>query len=125
MGELVPGVKVEQWGAGKLPNGQPKATWYDRHGRSFVLPADPYSIGHYQGRGLTLHPPESPEPLVEDNDWSRGSMNATRGGPKLSLVESSEESEMFGGLPSVEPQRKGRGPDKKPRKRRKKRRKRA
>jgi hypothetical protein len=119
MGELeTKGVVVEQWGAKGLPNGQPKATWYDKHGRSFVLPADPYSLDHYQGRGLMLHPPESPEPLVEDNDWSEGSANATRGGP---IIEEAHE-ELFGGLPSMEPERKGRGPDKKPRKRRKKRR---
>ncbi len=120
MGELVPGVPIQQWGAKGLPNGQPKATWWDRHGRSVILPADPYSLEHYQDRGLMLHPPESPEPLVEDNDWSKGSVNATRGGPVL------EEApvELFGGLPFMEEpaEPKGRGPDKKKRKRRKKRR---
>ena len=65
MGELATrDVKVQQWGAKGLPNGQPKATWYDKYGRSFVLPADPYSLEHYQDKGLRLHPPESPVPLV-------------------------------------------------------------
>ena len=121
MGELAPGVRTQDWGTNGLPSGQPQATWYDRYGRSFVLPADSYSIVHYQDRGLTLHPPESPESLAEDNDWSEGSANATRGGP---IIEEAHE-ELFGGLPSPEPQRKGRGPDKKKRKRRKKRRNRA
>ncbi len=123
MGELQnKGVAVQKWGAVGLPNGQPTATWYDRHGRSFVLPADPHSLEHYQDRGLMLHPPESPESLVEDSDWSEGSANATRGGPVIE--ESPAEVELFGGLPFMEeePERKGRGPDKKKRKRRKKRR---
>ena len=117
MGEIA----TQDWGVDGLPNGQPVATWYDRHGRSFVLPADPYSLEHYQDRGLMLHPPGSPEPLVEDSDWSEGSANATRGGP----VEEPLGEEAFGGLPPMEPERKARGPDKKPRKRRKKRRNRA
>ena len=120
MGELeATGYKVNKWSGG-----QPTATWYDKHGDSFVLPADPYSIEHYQDRGLTLHPPGSPAPLVEDNDWSEGSVNATQGGPILE--EAPKEAELFGGIPFVEePERKGRGPDKKPRKKRKKRRNRA
>ena len=118
MGEIA----IQQWGTKGLPSGQPFATWYDRYGRSFFLPSDPYSIEHYQARGLRLHPPESPEPVPEDDDWSEGSANATRGGPRL--AESSEESEAFGGLPFAKPKRK-RGPDKKPRKRRKKARNRA
>ena len=120
MGELAPGANVQDWGAKGLPNGQPKATWWDRHGRSFVLPADPYSLEHYQDRGLTLHPPESLESLVEDNDWSEGSMNATRGARPVEPNEEPVEAEAFGGLPYMEPERKARGPDKK--KRRKKRR---
>ncbi len=123
MGELeTKGVVAQKWGAEGLPNGQPTATWYDRHGKSFVLPADPYSLEHYQDRGLMLHPPESPVALVVDDDYSEGSANATRGG--LVLEEVSEEPEAFGGLPFMEEpaEPKGRGPDKKKRKRRKKRR---
>ena len=121
MGELeTRGFAVERWGAKGLPNGQPKATWYDRHGRSFVLPADPYSLEHYQDRGLRLTPPESPVPLVEDNDWSEGSANATRGGPILE--ESPEGEEPFGGLPFADEPIRKRGPDRKPRKRRRKKR---
>ena len=102
MGDLAStGYATEDWSGG-----QPRATWYDKYGRTFVLPADPYHLEHYQERGLSLRPPESPLPLVEDNDRSEGSAGATRGGPVLEVV----------------PERKGRGPDRKPRKRRKKKR---
>jgi hypothetical protein len=38
---------------------QPKATYYATDGRSFPnLPADPYSVRHYQRRGLSLTPPQ-------------------------------------------------------------------
>lgn len=57
---------VQPWGSGVLPKGPPKTTYYDQYGRSYVLPADPYSVEHYQERGLRLTPPESPAPLEED-----------------------------------------------------------
>jgi hypothetical protein len=118
MGELATkGFETDKW-----TGGHPKATWYDKHGRSFVLPADPYSIEHYQDRGLRLAPPESLVPLVEDaySLASRGEGPI----PGAAYVEPEPKEEMFGGLPFIEP-RKGRGPDKKPRKKRKKHRKRA
>ena len=131
MGELATiGHKVTGWGADGLPGGQPKSTWYDKYGRVFVLPTDPYSLGHYQDRGLRLTPPESPEPLVEDNDYSEGSVNMTR---QLKAQGPSEVQRLEGLLSeaiaalnarTAEPIRK-RGPDKKPRKRQKSKRERA
>lgn len=58
MEETAKAHKNERWSGG-----QPRADYYDKHGRRHTLPADPYSVEHYMGRGLRLHPPESPTPI--------------------------------------------------------------
>ena len=119
------GFETERWAGG-----QPKARWYDKHGQSFILPADPYSIEHYQDRGLSRHPPESPAPLVEDNPYlaaSRGEapIPGAAPGDEIERLEQvvAQATAALTALRSqepVEPPVKGRGPDKKPRKKRKK-----
>ena len=50
--------EVSEW-----TGGIPKATYYDRYGRTYEnLPADPWNLQHYMGRGLTLTPPATPAP---------------------------------------------------------------
>ncbi len=66
MGEPTLANPVGTWGFGKMPDGPQKRRYYDKYGRTFVLPADPHSIDRYLGRGLGFTPPESPIPLVED-----------------------------------------------------------
>ena len=120
------GFETERWAGG-----QPKARWFDKHGQSYILPADPYSIEHYQDRGLSLYPPESPAPLVEDNPY----LAASRGEAPIPGSAPSNEIERLEQVvaqatatlaalrsqePVVEEPRKGRGPDKKPRKKRRK-----
>ena len=110
---------VSEWGEGDLPKGQPKATWYDKYGRARVLPADPYSLAHYQSRGLRLDPPESPVPVPVDNGFGEGSANATRqkSSPKPE-VEQPDIQVLLDRIAALEAARK-RGPDKKKRKKRK------
>ena len=119
MGDLTAtGFDTEQWAGG-----QPKARWYDQHGQSYILPADPYSIEHYQDRGLSLHPPESPAPLVEDNPYLAASRGEAPIPGAVSEVERLEQvvAEATARLASLrEEPKKGRGPDKKPRKKRRK-----
>ena len=126
MGDLTTtGFDTERWGGG-----QPFARWYDKYGQSYILPADPYSIEHYQDRGLSLHPPESPVPPVEDNPYlaaSRGEAPIPGAAPgdaieRLERVVAQATAELAA-LRSQEPVAepvKGRGPDKKPRKKRRK-----
>ena len=127
MGDLTAtGFETEQWAGG-----QPKARWYDKYGHTYILPADPYSIEHYQDRGLSLHPPESPVPSVEDNPYlaaSRGEAPIPGSAP-ASEIERLEQvvAQATAALaairsqePVVEEPVKGRGPDKKPRKKRRK-----
>ena len=116
------GFETERWAGG-----QPKARWYDKHGQSFILPADPYSIEHYQDRGLSRHPPESPAPLVEDNPYlaaSRGEapIPGAAPGDEIERLEQvvAQATATLAALRSAEPPVKGRGPDKKPRKKRRK-----
>lgn len=122
-----------QWGDGNLPKGQPKATWYDRYGRSFVLPVDPlHSEVHYRERGLGLTPPKSPLPLP-DSEFGRYALasddparvpapvSATR--QVVSSEPPAEQSDiqmLLARIEELEATRK-RGPDKKKRKRRRKR----
>ena len=124
MGDLTAtGFETEQWAGG-----QPKARWYDQHGQSFILPADPYHIEHYQDRGLSLHPPESPVPLVEDNPYlaaSRGEAPIPGSSPaneieRLEQVVAQATATLAALRSQDEPPVRGRGPDKKPRKKRKK-----
>ena len=123
MGDLATtGFDTEQWAGG-----QPKARWYDQHGQSYILPADPYSIEHYQDRGLSLHPPESPVPPVEDNPFlaaSRGEapIPGAAPGDEIERLEQvvAQATATLAALRSAEPPVKGRGPDKKPRKKRRK-----
>src|SRR3990167_589247 len=123
MGDLTStGFETERWAGG-----QPKARWYDKHGQSFILPADPYSIEHYQDRGLSRHPPESPAPLVEDNPYlaaSRGEapIPGAAPGDEIERLEQvvAQATATLAALRSAEPPVKGRGPDKKPRKKRRK-----
>ena len=129
MGDLATtGFETERWAGG-----QPKARWYDKYGQSYILPADPYSIEHYQDRGLTLHPPESPVPPVEDNPYVAASKGLAPipGAAPASEIERLERilAEATAALTALrsqvpveepEPPRRGRGPDKKPRKKRKK-----
>jgi len=104
------------WDYPELPQGQPKATWYDKYGRSRVLPADPYSLGHYRSQGLRLSPPESPVPFVEDE-----SASATRQvTPSEALAEQPNVEMLLARIEQLETARK-RGPDKKKRRRRRKR----
>src|SRR3990167_2766206 len=127
MGDLTTtGFETERWAGG-----QPKARWYDTHGQSFILPADPYSIEHYQDRGLSLHPPESPVPPMEDNPYlaaSRGEAPIPGSAP-ASEIERLEQvvaqatatlAAIRAQAPIIEEPKKGRGPDKKPRKKQKK-----
>ena len=130
MGDLTAtGFETEQWAGG-----QPKARWYDKYGHTYILPADPYSIEHYQDRGLSLHPPESPVPSVEDNPYlaaSRGDAPIPGSAP-ASEIERLEQvvaqataalAAIRAQVPDEEPveeSRKGRGPDKKPRRKRRK-----
>lgn len=93
------------WGQGVLPKGPPKARWYDKYGREFILPSDPYSIDHYMERGLRLHPPESPLPLVE-TPVAVHDRRAVK--PDIGMAE-------------IAPIERKRGPDKKPRKKRRNR----
>ena len=124
MGDLTTtGFETERWAGG-----QPKARWYDKYGQSYILPADPYSIEHYQDRGLSLHPPESPVHPVEDNPFlaaSRGEAPIPAPGDEIERLEKvvAQATAALTALRSqepVEPPVKGRGPDKKPRKKRKK-----
>ncbi len=101
------------WDHPELPKGQPKATWYDKYGRSRVLPADPYSLDHYRSQGLRLNPPESPVPFVED-----ASVSATR---QVAPKEQPEQPDITVLLARIEQLERKRGPDKKKRKRRRKR----
>lgn len=125
MGELI------QWGADGLPDGPPKATYYNRHGKAMVLPADPYSLNHYLSQGLRLKPPESPVPVEGDfgrrDTIGEGPMSATRQegaavepGADTQTIERLEGllKEALTALNAREPQRK-RGPDRKKRKKRK------
>lgn len=118
-----------QWGAGNLPKGQPKATWYDEYGRSFVLPVDLlHSKVHYQERGLRLTPPESPLP-VPDSEFGRyalandsaarvpAPMSATRQLSEAPAEQPNVEM-LLARIEQLEATRK-RGPDKKKRKKRK------
>ena len=113
---------VSEWGEDDLPKGQPKATYYDRYGRSRVLPADPYSLAHYRSRGLRLDPPESPVPVPVDNGFGEGSANATRqkSSPKPEQSEQPDVQMLLSRIAALEAARK-RGPDKKKRKRGRKR----
>ena len=108
------------WDYPELPKGQPKATWYDRYGRSRVLPADPYSLDHYRSQGLRLNPPESPVPFVEDE-----SATATRqvmpSEPPVEQDAGAVSSDVQMLLARIEQLERKRGPDKKKRKRRRKR----
>ncbi len=113
------------WGAGNLPKGQPKQTYYDPFGRSRVLPADPYSLDHYLSQGLTLKPPENPIPIERVGDFARrdqsnqAPMSATRQvAPSEAPAESTDIQKLLARIEQLE--RKG-GPDKKKRKRRRKR----
>ena len=101
------------WDYPELPQGQPKVTWYDKYGRSRVLPADPYSFDHYRSQGLRLTPPESPVPFVENEDAA-----ATR---QVAPKEQPEQSNVAMLLARIEQLERKRGPDKKKRKRRRKR----
>ena len=127
MGDLTAtGFETERWAGG-----QPKARWYDNYGQSYILPADPYSIEHYQDRGLSLHPPESPVPPMEDNPYlaaSRGEAPIPGSAP-ASEIERLEQvvaqataalAAIRAQAPIIEEPKKGRGPDKKPRKKQKK-----
>ena len=40
-----------------------KSTWYKPDGTSSLGPSDPYHLGLYRRRGLTLKPPTTPEPV--------------------------------------------------------------
>ncbi len=114
---------------GQWSEGQPKATWYDKYGRSYILPADPlHSVVHYQGRGLRLTPPESPLP-VPDSEFGRyaqanddaarvpAPMSATR---QIIPSEAAQpDTQML--LDRITALERKRGPDKKKRKRRRKR----
>lgn len=108
----------DTWGAKGLPQGQPQTSYYDKYGRSFVLPADPWSLEHYQRRGLGLAPPESPTPLPEDSDHSEGSANATRQVPVHKPSEVDELKRLLAEATAALT-KKGRGPDKKKRQKRK------
>jgi hypothetical protein len=129
MGEL-----ITQWGEDGLPDGQPKTTYYNRHGKAMVLPADPYSLNHYLGQGLRLKPPESLTPVEGDfgrrDTNSEGPISATRQeGAATDPGTTTQTIERLEGLlekalaaldardnvASVEPKRK-RGPDRKKRK---------
>ena len=126
--------RPQPWGAGNLPDGQPKTTYYDPFGRSRVLPADPYSLDHYLGQGLTLKPPENPIPMEKLGDFARrdqlndepgkGPMSATRQvgaavdpGTNTQTIERLEKllTEATEALKAVGA-KKGRGPDRKKRK---------
>ena len=125
MGDLTTtGFETERWAGG-----QPRARWYDKYGQSYILPADPYSIEHYQDRGLSLHPPESPVPPVEDNPYlaaSRGEAPIPGAAPgdtieRLEQVVAQATATLAAiRAPIIEEPKKGRGPDKKPRKKQKK-----
>ena len=127
MGDLI------TWSQNGLPDGQPKTTYYNRHGKAMVLPADPYSLNHYLSQGLRLKPPESPVPV--EGDYGRrdanneGPMSATRQvgaavdpGTNTQTIERLEKllTEATEALKAVGAKR-GRGPDKKKRKRGRKR----
>ena len=45
-----------------------KQTWYDKHGRAIVLPAQPDMDRFREARGLSLAPPSNPEPYVEADE---------------------------------------------------------
>lgn len=116
-----------QWGADGLPDGQPKATYYDPFGRSRVLPSDPYSLDHYLSQGLRLTPPESPVPIEKAGDFARrdkahdGPMSATRQVAPSELPSEQPDIQMLlARIEELEATRK-RGSDKKKRKRRRKR----
>jgi len=115
------------WGAGGLPDGQPKQTYYDPFGRSRVLPADPYSLYHYLSQGLTLEPPENPIPIERLGDFARrdqlndepnkAPMSATRQ-PSEAPTEQPNVEMLLARIEQLETARK-RGPDKRKRKKRK------
>ncbi len=117
------------WGAGNLPKGPPKQTYYDPFGRSRVLPADPYSLDHYLSQGLTLKPPENPIPIERLGDFARrdqlndesnkAPMSATRQvAPSEVPTEQPNIEMLLARIEQLEAARK-RGPDKKKRRRRK------
>ncbi len=105
------------WDHPELPQGQPKATWYDRYGRSRVLPADPYSLDHYRSQGLRLTPPESPVPFVENDPMTDTTRQIIASEPS---AEQPNTQMLLDRIAALEAARK-RGPDKKKRKRRRKR----
>ncbi len=125
-----------RWGEDKLPQGQPKQTYYDPFGRSRVLPADPYSLDHYLSQGLTLTKPENPIPIERLGDFARrDQLNGAPNQAPMSATRQVAPSEAPTEQPNVEMllarmdemqrtivslERK-RGPDKKKRKRRRKR----
>lgn len=124
---------ITEWGEGGLPDGQAKTTYYNRHGKAMVLPADPYSLNHYLSQGLRLKPPESPVPVEGDygrrDTSNEGPMSATRQvgaatdpGATTQTIEQLKQllAEATAALKAaaVEP-KKGRGPDRKKRKRQK------
>ena len=115
--------RVSAWGADGLPDGQPKITYYDPFGRSRFLPADPYSLEHYLGQGLTLKPPASPIPIEKVGEFSRrdkqreAPMSATRQVTPSEPPEQPNIEMLLARIAALE--KKGRGPDKRKRKRRK------
>ena len=40
-----------------------KSLWYRADGSSSIAPSDPYHLGLYRCRGMTLKPPTTPEPV--------------------------------------------------------------
>lgn len=109
------GLVVQKWEGG--PHKQP---WYDKYGRVFILPVQPDLDKYRRGRGLSLTPPDNPEPYIH-TDPAEAFLPKAASVPKaepMTEVGVAKE-ELFGGLPYTPPKRRTRGPDKKPRKRRK------
>jgi len=124
MAKLTDGEKAQLAGGGIVVSGWSggprKEAWYDQYGRTFILPVQPSLHRYRRAKGWSLTPPENPEPYVpvDPAEAFMAKPEVMREGP----IAKEAEEELFGGLPFVEPERKGRGPDKKVRKKRKKKR---